>query len=400
MKKNTKILLISFLVILLLLNFSVKSIATGELSKYGKDENIHDIDNAVSSDGINSIWESGETVVHSNNGENTSTVSVKANSHQKHTILRILVRILLIFPEIGNRILALITTKSTEEPFTIENTLTNEYDIFNIGYLINNDNNNGSNSELLAKISNNVALWFVAIRNLASIIVAVVLIYIGIRIIIETNAQRQARYKEMLMAWFESMIWLIFLHIFFILLIDLSNGLVDLLKEQIENKVGSTSYVEREMLVNIDKGIYDSSNNTNWIVYSILYFVLFNIQLKFFILYIKRLIKVSFLIIISPIVCTTYAVDKVNDGQAQGFRNWTIEMVIAVFVQPLELFIYILFISSADQILIQNPIIGVIFFLFLGEGERVFKSVLKYTGGGDDMDIRKIKSPLELMGPK
>ena len=75
-------------------------------------------------------------------------------------------------------------------------------------------------------------------------------------------------------------------------------------------------------------------------------------------------------------------------------------MVIAVFVQPLELFIYILFISSADQILIQNPIIGVIFFLFLGEGERVFKSVLKYTGGGDDMDIRKIKSPLELMGPK
>lgn len=400
MKKITKIVLISFLVILLSLCLLTKSIATDDLEKYGKDESITDIDSSIAQDGIDSVWDSGTTTIHSNNGKNTSSVLVKENSQQKYTIFRILVRILLIFPEIGNRILALITTKSTEEPFTIENTLTNKYDIFNVGYLINNDNNNGKNKELLEKISNNVAVWFIAIRNLAAIIAAIVLIYIGIRIILETNSQRQARYKEMLMAWFESIIWLVFLHIFFIVIIDASNGIVSLLTEQIEKKNGETSYIEKKMLVNINAGIYDSTNNTNWIVYSILYFVLFNIQLKFFILYIKRLIKVSFLIIISPIVCATYAVDKVNDGHAQGFRNWTIELVIAVFVQPLELFVYILLISSADEIIIRNPIMGVIFFLFLGEGEKVFKSVLKYTGGGDDMDIRKIESPLKLMEPK
>ena len=52
---------------------------------------------------------------------------------------------------------------------------------------------------------------------------------------------------------------------------------------------------------------------------SIVYWVLVFYQVKFFLLYAKRMLAVAFLIIISPLITVTYPIDKIGDRKGSGF---------------------------------------------------------------------------------
>lgn len=56
-------------------------------------------------------------------------------------------------------------------------------------------------ASVIAHIRVNIAGWYIAFRNLAIVISFATLIYIGIKVAIESSGEKRARYKQMLMHW-------------------------------------------------------------------------------------------------------------------------------------------------------------------------------------------------------
>lgn len=116
-------------------------------------------------------------------------------------------------------------------------------------------------------------------------------------------------------------------------------------------------------------------------------------QVKFFIVYFKRLLEVGFLISISPLVTITYSIDKVGDGRAQAYKAWLTKIIYNIFIQLIHAIVYVVFIFSAAEIAKTVPIIGILFLTTLSRTEKIIKTTfgLSEKGLGDEKLLDKLK---------
>ena len=388
MKKKIAFLLIAIILAISFFSTSILADTESETETSSGEDDI--IINGSNPDNFNSAWEKGTVTTYGE--EENKNASIEPGDKSNHTPLRLVGRALLLLPQLANEILSLITGNG-KNTYTIRNTLTNKYDIFNIKYLIEPDSATSNNS-IISSISNNIAIWFVGVRNLSAVIIAIILVYIGIRLALATVAEEKAEYKKMLMGWLEGIVLLFLLHYIIIIFIYLSDWMIRLLNNLMV-KDSTSMKLEENILKNINENIFKTSSKWGWVLYGTFYILLTFSEVQIFIFYLYRLIKVAYLIIISPLVCVTYSIDKIKDGKAQAFENWIKEFAIAVLAQPLQLLIYVIFIDSAGEILYRNMFFAIIFFLLIPYGSRIFKSVLKF--GEDSKDFEnagKFKSQL------
>lgn len=190
--------------------------------------------------------------------------------------------------------------------------------------------------EITNIIKENVAKWYVAIRNLTIVILLLILIYIGIKMATSSLSSQKSRYKKMIMNWLVSLILVFLLHYIIFFATALSEALVDTLESASKGIVGENGErnIEQELIAGtkLDKddeelyqggkvivprtGLIESLTKTNGvnIVYlSIIFWILIFYQLKFFFLYLKRFLTVGFLIVIAPLITVTYSIDKAGD---------------------------------------------------------------------------------------
>ena len=273
------------------------------------------------------------------------------------------------------------------EYFTIQNLLTNKYPIFNINMFENTPS--GELSDLSNTIKSSVSIWYTAIRNLSAIGCAIILIYVGIRLAIASNAEDMAKYKKMLISWIVGVLLLFLIHYIVLIMIRISNLFVDFIARAIEGDAGTTN-MEESLL----KGIpITSRENISWgsgIIYLILDCVLVFYEIKFFIMYLFRVLRIFIMTIISPLICITYPIDTIGDGRAQAFNKWFRLIMTDIFIQPIHLIIYVVFIYSAGEIAKTAPILGIVFIIALDNAERIVRSALKIKGKGL-RDIKLIK---------
>ena len=109
--------------------------------------------------------------------------------------------------------------------------------------------------------------------------------------------------------------------------------------------------------------------------YSIMLCILTWSHFKFFMMYLKRVLAVAFLVIISPLITITYSIDKAGDGKAQAFGAWFMEYFVNMMIQPLQAILYLIFVFSANEIAKKAPIVGVIFLLSLTRAEKIVKTI-------------------------
>ena len=114
---------------------------------------------------------------------------------------------------------------------------------------------------------------------------------------------------------------------------------------------------------------------------SILLLMLVYLQFKFFLMYLKRLIITGFLIMISPLVTVTYAIDRAGDNVAQAFKNWRQEMITLVFIQPLHALLFIIFAVSAGEIAKFSIFIAILLLWSISKGETILRTVFKLSAG-------------------
>lgn len=256
--------------------------------------------------------------------------------------------------------------ETSDTKITVQGIITGEYPMLNNDFLVSEDGGSTTNDT----VKEQVAIWYYGVRNLAIVISLFVLIYIGIRMAISTLADDKAKYKKMLISWLQSFILIFFLHYIMIISMVIQKIFMNIFKPYLETLTSPETSIlgnALEMII-IGKGW-----NILWS--AILYWMVTYYQVKFFFLYAKRMISTAFLIIIAPLITVTYSIDKVKDNKAQAFDSWLKEFLVNVFVQPVHIIVYLVFIVSASELAPKLPLFTIVFFGALSRGEKIIKGV-------------------------
>ena len=268
---------------------------------------------------------------------------------------------------------------------SIDRMVYNRVSLFDINYLNMNDTYNVGSTTITSN-SGNIAIkqsvtrvYYIS-RIISIALSLLVLIYIGIRMAISTVASDQAKYKKMLISWVES-IAILFVMIYLISIIiligerltgmfyDIRCQLLDSGEQLFEDTVRSEAW----------SGLFEKSG-FDLAIWSIIYWCLLFMEIKFFFLYARRFLMVGLLITVSPLIIITYSMDKAGDGQAQAFNAWMKEFVISVLIQPLHGLIYLVIVFTANTIAAKSPVVALGLLLAMSTVEKMVRVIFDVKG--------------------
>lgn len=256
-----------------------------------------------------------------------------------------------------------------------------------------------------SQLQNIVSTWYFILRNIALLVLMLILIYTGIRIVIGSTAGEKAKYKERLMDWVVALCLVFIMHYIMVFANELVGKITDLVKKSTIN--GNAAYIQltetqwdsaQEALKEFDERIvtFDDGNNaivwttdlagmyriqsqateegtSAWVGYSLCYCVLVLFTLFFAFTYAKRVVYMAFLTIIAPLVAMTYPLDKMTDGKAQAFDSWLKEYIFNLMIQPLHLLLYTILVSSAYALASESPIYALVAIGFMMPAEKLLR---------------------------
>lgn len=251
----------------------------------------------------------------------------------------------------------------------------NKVGIIDINFL-NLDNSLGTTVQTIRET---VAGWYYICRLLAIGILLLILLYIGIRMAISTIASEKAVYKKMLVDWITSLALVFLLHYIIMFTINFNEAVVKAL-ETIAKGVKMEDFTGQ--LIGASLGIGISSWGA-----LVCYFMMMLQTLAFLISYIKRMLTVGFLIIISPLISITYSVDKIGDGKAQALDSWLKEFVYNILIQPFHCILYLVFVGTAIQIVNKDASLAAMIFSilcmkFIWDGEKIVRKIFGFEKAG------------------
>ena len=280
-----------------------------------------------------------------------------------------------------------------------------------------------SKQNMATELRGVVSKWYVTLRNIALVMMMIILIYIGIRMLLSTIASDKAKYKQMLQDWIMALLLLFLMHYIMAFSVKLVEKLTDIVSSSIDNKqyyslipfssdnnkakkfkefvkeAGLEECYVTESGEKTDdeskaKGILYPTNlmgyiridaqltnfGTTFIGKSLCFMILVLMTLYFVFTYLKRVLYMAFLTIIAPLVAVTYPIDKIKDGKAQGFDYWFKEYFYNLLLQPLHLLIYTVLVGTATEVAIENPIYGIAALAFLLPAEKILKQMFGFKG--------------------
>jgi len=386
MKRITIASMIIILIFNLIVNKDVNAAYPSVIDNSIEEENLTQMENSIDPGITNSLGEEGKTNIHqgTSNGDGTYSISdetttTKSTISSSGSTAGIVAGIINIFPTLISSLMSLMVlsqepSSSTISEFTIQDLVYNKFRLFNINFF----NIDTSSSDANNTIKRKVAKWYVAIRRLAMVIALCVLIYIGIRMAISTVASDKAAYKQMLIDWLCGFILIFLMQYIVAIAMYTAEGFLDMLPTQSQNL--------EDTLINGNgtelgiKGQMEEAKGWNFVTSCILYWMIVYYQVKFIILYLKRLLSTTLLMFISPLICVIYPIDKLKDKKAQSFKVWFKEMLVNIYIQPIHAIMYIVFIASASEIAKAAPLFAIVFFGALSRGEKIVKNIFNIRG--------------------
>lgn len=235
-----------------------------------------------------------------------------------------------------------------------------------------------------------VAGWYYTMRVIASMILLVILVYIGIRMAISTVAKEQAEYKKMLVNWVVSLALLFLLHYIMLFIFACNDALVNALKN-ICSEIDLTGFIGE--LRGQALGLETSSA----IAAIILYGIIIGQTISFLFAYVKRMLTVGFLIMIAPLITITYSIDKIGDGKAQALNTWLKEFSYNILIQPFHCILFASFANVAFEIIgvgtwtagssLAEMILAVACIQFIKTGEKLVKKIFGFEQASSLSDM-------------
>lgn len=208
------------------------------------------------------------------------------------------------------------------------------------------------------QLKNMIATWYKVLKEFSLVGLLSALVYIAIRMIVSSATSQKAKYKKMLMGWFEAVCILFVLQF----MISLGFAVVDSITDAF---AASTVKPDGEdaLMSEIRNNIEESKNDEeygNAFFNILLYLVLVIYTLSFGVQYLKRVIYLAFLTLISPLIALTYPLDKIKDGKAQAFEVWMKEFVFNLLIQPIHLILYNMLVINAKDLVEVNQLYALV----------------------------------------
>lgn len=141
--------------------------------------------------------------------------------------------------------------------------------------------------------------------------------------------------------------------------------------------------------------------------YTVIYLALVIYTMLFLFRYLKRLLMLTFLTIIAPLMAMTYPLDKMRDGSAQGFNMWFKEYIYNLLIQPVHLILYTVLIGTAMDLVVDNLIYGLVALGFILQAEKLLRKFFGFDkastveGGsafGGAMAMHALSSATKFLG--
>lgn len=273
--------------------------------------------------------------------------------------------------------------------YTPEEIFSGKVDLLNIDFISGKDSyGNLIESKGWKAIREVVASWYKVLRLIAIVALLSVLIYTGIRMLISANSKDKAKYKEWILNWFIAVAILFSMHYIMSFTITLINQLSNLMQTNFSGikVIPSTDLSEfTTNLIGFVRFRMLENKATVKLGYLVMYVALVWYTLKFTFIYLKRVINMAFLTLIAPIVAATYPIDKLADGQAQGFQMWIKEYIFTALLQPLHLLLYYVLVGSAIQLAVTNVLYGIVALKFISDAEKIFKKIFGFDKAREGM---------------
>lgn len=283
-----------------------------------------------------------------------------------------------IMPAMLGYLLKIVMNNASGNDITIENILFNRVDLTDINFFKEADTSL-PNAETINAIRDNVAIWYYSIRNLAAVALGLILVYIGIRMAISTVAEDKAKYKTMFVDWATSLCLLFVLQFIILATININEAFVNVIKPE-QSEANTT--VEDQLWSGVwGLGFVEGLGN------SIAYLMLVGMSFIYFFAYVKRMITIAFLIIISPLITITYSIDKMGDGKSQALNTWLKEFVYNILIQPFQCIIYLSLVTTVFKLLEDNGLgsvslinvfIAVYVLMFMFQAEEIVKKIFGF----------------------
>ena len=242
---------------------------------------------------------------------------------------------------------------------------------------------NTSGNDTINLIRDNIAVWYYVLRNLSIVILLGILLYVGIRMAISTVASDQAKYKKMFTDWAVSLALVFVLQYIMIFTIECNNVLVDTLniaRTNVQTQNGKTYDNALDQIA----GQAWHISFTVGVSSTLVYIILVGMTIMFLIMYIKRMLTIGFLIVISPLITITYSIDRMGDGKSQALNAWLKEFVFNVLIQPFHCVIYLVFGNTAidlliDQQTLSSAVLSICMVLFIFKGEQIVRKIFNFN---------------------
>ena len=271
---------------------------------------------------------------------------------------------------------------------TVQDILFNKLDITDINFF---DFNVADDS--IKAIRENVAGWYLGVRNLSAVLLVIVALYVGIRMAISTIAEDRAKYKQMLIDWITSVCLLFILHFIMLLIIEMNNTIVETISKnvttqdllEVTNDFRDYALGDFSAINIITLGAANGVENgfASTFAAAVIYVMLEAITIVFLLSYIKRMITIGFLIIIAPLVTVTYSIDKMGDGRSQALNQWLKEFTYNILIQPFQCVTYLALCSTSIETLksskdFKSAVIAIAMLAFLVSSEKIIKHIFHF----------------------
>lgn len=270
-----------------------------------------------------------------------------------------------------------------EEPlYTIEDIIFNRIPILDINFF--SDKAAGqeiSEGSVVYILRTSVATWYVSFRNLVIIALAVMIIYIGIRMALSTIPSGKAKYKTMLISWIQALVIVMVIHVIMILTININNSMVTILDKAATNSMKAGGWIEDSIYETIRTRAYDFRASVG-LPATLMYLVLIFFWLRFLWVYIKRSFTILILVVIAPFVGAKYAIDSASGKKGSSFNSWLYDFVFNVLIQTVHAIVYTALMTVAINFAfmsIVGYILALIIINFILNADEIFREIFNFS---------------------
>ncbi len=222
-----------------------------------------------------------------------------------------------------------------------------------------------------------VSKWYKALRTISLVGLMSVLVYIGIRIVISSTGKEKAKYQKWLPNWIAAICIVFLLQFIMAGVLLVTESITSIISSGITGE--DSNVIKPDTLITETRSII-AENPEKYICFPevIIYLALVIYSGVFTFQYLKRVIYMAFLTLISPLIALTYPLDKIKDGKSQAFDMWLKEYIYNALLQVIHLLIYYVFVDSAQTLVAENPIYAIVVIGMIIPSEKLIRKMFGF----------------------